>query len=124
VGGSNAATITIADSVTTVSIAATDDTASEAGPNTGTFTFTRSAGGNQAAALTVFYTISGTATNGSDYQAIGGSISIPANQSSVTLTITPIADAVAEGAETVTLTLTPNNAYTVDMANAATVTIN
>jgi Calx-beta domain len=124
VGAANAAGISIADSVTTVSIDATDDTASETGPDTGTFTFTRSAGGNQATALTVFYTISGTATNGADYQVIGGSISIPANQSSVTLTITPIVDAVTEGAETVTLTINANNAYNVGVANAATITIN
>jgi hypothetical protein len=124
VGASNAGTVSIADSVTTVSITATDDTASETGPDTGTFTFTRSPGGNQAAGLSVFFTISGSAGNGTDYQAIGGSVFIPANQSSVTLTITPFADAIAEGAETVTLTINPNNAYIVGASNAATITIN
>ena len=74
----------------TVSVEATDDAAAEVGSNTGTFTFTRS-GGTPAAALTIFYTISGTATNGNDYSATGIGRVIPANQTSATVTITPFA---------------------------------
>ena len=44
--------------------AATDPSAAEDGLNTGTFTITRS---NAIGDLTVNYTISGTATSGSDY---------------------------------------------------------
>src|SRR4030042_1265260 len=60
---------------TTVTIAATDNTATEAGPTTGTFTVTRT--GSTTGALTVYYTVSGTATSGSDYSALSSSVSIP-----------------------------------------------
>jgi hypothetical protein len=123
IGAQNAAAISIADSVTTVTIVATDDTASEAGGNTGTFTFTRTAGGNPAAALTIFYTISGTATNGNDYAATGSVVTIPANQTTATVTITPFADAAAEGTETVILTINNSSTYVIGVANTATVSI-
>jgi hypothetical protein len=123
IGAPNAAQITIADSVTTVSVVATDDTASEAGGNTGTFTFTRTAGGNPAAALTIFFTISGSATNGNDYAATGSSVIIPANQTTATVTITPFADAVAEGTETVIVTINNSNTYVIGASNTATVSI-
>jgi hypothetical protein len=123
IGASNAATITIADSVTTVSVAATDDTASEAGGNTGTFTFTRTAGGNPAVALTIFFTIGGTAINGNDYSAIGAVVTIPANQTTVTVTITPFADAAAEGTETVILTISNSTTYAIGASDTATVSI-
>ncbi len=123
IGAQNAAAISIADSVTTVSIVATDDTASEAGGNTGTFTFTRTAGGNADAALTVFFTISGTATNGNDYQATGSVVVIPANQTTATVTITPFADAVAEGTETVILTINTSTTDVIGVSNTATVSI-
>ena len=71
IGAPNAAAITIADSVTTVNMTATDAAASEPGTDTATFTFTRTTDGNPAAALSVFYTIGGTATNGNDYSATG-----------------------------------------------------
>ena len=66
------------------------------------FTFTRTTDGNPAAALTIFYTIGGTATNGNDYTATGSVVVIPANQTSATVTITPFADNLVEGAETMT----------------------
>ncbi len=47
------------------------------------------------------YTISGTATNGVDYNQIPSSLSIPAGQDSATITITPIMDNIIEGFETV-----------------------
>ncbi len=106
----------------TVTIAATDSTAAESPLNTGTFTVTRT--GSTALALTVFYSVSGTATPGSDYQALSGNVAIPAGQSSATITVTPINDVVVgEGNETVIVTLTANAAYIVGGSNSATVTI-
>src|SRR5205807_1758162 len=81
-----AATVTIADSPAVVSIAATTPNASEAGPVNGVFTFTRS-GGNTAAPLTLTRPTAGTATNGIDYQTINTQFTLPANQTSGTLTI-------------------------------------
>lgn len=50
--------------------------------------------------------IEGTATNGGDYQSINSSISIPANQLTVSLTITTLEDDIEEDTEIVKLTLT------------------
>lgn len=49
------------------------------------------------------FTIGGTAINGVDYQTIPNSVTIPAGQSSTTLTIEPIYDAIPEPTETVVL---------------------
>src|SRR5262245_65982440 len=59
----------------TVTIAAIDAAASEVGPDAGTFRISRT--GDTSAALSVFFTIGGSATNGADYQGIAGSINIP-----------------------------------------------
>jgi hypothetical protein len=110
--------------VPTVTIAATDANAAEASTTVepGSFTITRS--GDTAAALTVNYTVGGTATNGEDYNPLSGSVTIPVGQSSVTFTITPVNDADAtEGDETVNLTLVDAAAYDLGTANTATVTI-
>lgn len=53
----------------------------------------------------ISYSISGTATNGVDYAAVPNSVIIPAGQSSVSITISPILDGVNEPQETVILTV-------------------
>ncbi|MCU0783900.1 MAG: hypothetical protein MUF81_07590 [Verrucomicrobia bacterium] len=109
-----------------VTIVATDADASEAGPNTGTFTVTRY-GGDQSVPLTVYFTRSGTAHNGVDYQYLPGYVTIAANQPSATVTVTPLQDAISpECNETVVLSIiNPYNTYDVGAApyNTATVTI-
>ncbi len=52
------------------------------------------------------YTITGTAINGVDYNAIPTNITIPAGQTITTLPISPIFDAIYEGNETVYLVFT------------------
>ncbi|MBP6217098.1 MAG: hypothetical protein KA436_00765 [Oligoflexales bacterium] len=52
-------------------------------------------------ALTVNYSIGGTAISGSDYTAVSGSIIIPANQTSVVLVIPLIDDTLAEQPKTI-----------------------
>jgi hypothetical protein len=132
IGTQNTAILTIVndDAITpltpsTVSITATDAEAAEAAngqtANPGQFTLTRT--GNVSTPLTVKYTTSGTATNGSDYNNLSGSISFGANQSTVTLPINVINDNLVEGSETATVTITPDNAYTVGSTNKATVFI-
>ncbi|PYK99615.1 MAG: hypothetical protein DME19_08005 [Verrucomicrobia bacterium] len=105
----------------TVSVAATDGNASEQGPGTGTFTLTRT--GDTSSALTVNYTLGGTAVNGTDYQQLGTSVTVPAGASSATVTVTPIDDSEPEGDETVVLTISGNAAYTVGSPGSATITI-
>jgi len=108
-----------------VTIVASDPEASEAGGDTGTFTITR-AGGDLTAPLIVLISRSGTATNGSDYAAIGGgtfALTIPGNQTSALVTITPLPDTVVEGDETVILTISPRVVYVIGQPGSATVTI-
>jgi uncharacterized repeat protein (TIGR01451 family) len=126
-GGTTTQAITIIDNdapaVPTVSIEATDATAAELSNtlNIGTFTVTRA--GDTAAALTVNYTIDGTATNTNDYSRLTGSVIIPAGQSSAMIAVTPVNDATAESSETVSLTLVDGVSYDLGAVSNATVTI-
>jgi hypothetical protein len=65
----------------------------------------------------------GSATNGVDYATLSGTATIPANAASTTLTITPLDDPLAEGAETVTVTVTAGLGYRKGSPGSATVTI-
>src|SRR5690606_22114437 len=103
-----------------VSISASDPAASETPGNPGQFTLSRSGSTDQP--LVVNVSISGTATNGSDYTTLATSYTIPAGQSSITIDVLPINDSAYEGNETVTLTITANAAYIIGTASA-TVTI-
>ncbi len=104
-----------------VTVAASGGTATEAGLTTGSFTVTRNAA--TSAALTVYYSVGGTATAGSDYVTLAGSVVIPANLVSATVTVTPLQDTIDENPETVTVTLSSDSLYTVGSASSATVTI-
>ena len=90
---------------------------SETGPTPGTFYFSRT---GTAGALTVNYSISGTATNGVDYTSLSGSVIIPDTQSGINLVMTPINDVTVEGTETVTLTVLPGTGYGPDRPASAT----
>ncbi len=108
-------------SLPTVSIVASATIAVEGG-SAGTFTISRT--GDLAEPLTVTYTVSGTAEAGVDYDALSGSITIPANVSSVVLTVTARADAIPDENETVIVTLSAGSIYSLsDEAQSATVTI-
>jgi glucose/arabinose dehydrogenase/chitodextrinase len=105
----------------TVSVSATDGFAAEPGADTGEFTFARW-GGSTAGGLGIAYTVSGSASAGSDYTALSGTVVIPAGQTSVTVTVTPLDDSAVEPGETVIVTIQPAGAYTIGTASA-TVTI-
>ena len=71
-----------------------------------------------AGALNVSFTMSGTATNGTDYTLLPGIATIPDTATGVDVRITPINDTLAEGVETVTLTLNSGTAYGIEVASA------
>ena len=100
-----------------VSVSIYNHSPGEATPTSGTFYFSRTL---TAGDLTVNYAISGTATNGSDYATLSGSVVIPDTQSGVNLVMTPINDTLAEGTETVTLTVLPGTGYGADRPASAT----
>lgn len=118
---SNLATVTINDNdLPVVAIGVSDSLCNE--PNaTGSFRITTT--GTGAGNITVRYTISGTATSGADFTALTGTLSIAKNTTG-TITVTPIEDAIFEDAETVIVTLTPDPAYLVDvLQSSSTLTI-
>ncbi|MEW6272490.1 MAG: hypothetical protein AB1689_24700, partial [Thermodesulfobacteriota bacterium] len=122
IGDPSSATITIADDAAIVTLAATDPTASEAGPEAGAFSLTRS-GGDVAAELRVRVVRGGTASNGTDCAFISSLIGIPANETSAAVLVTPVVDALVEGDESVTLTLDPEPTYEIGSPSSGAVTI-
>jgi hypothetical protein len=63
--------------------------------------------------LTVQYRVSGTASNGVDYELLTGTATISPDLGSTNLYVYPKVDNLAEGFETVTLTLIPGTNYLV-----------
>jgi len=68
--------------------------------------------------LTVNYTLSGSATNGTDYVQLPGQAVIPAGSTFVDVFIDPFDDTLVEGTEIVILTATAGTGYTVDLGQS------
>jgi hypothetical protein len=106
----------------TVTVAATDDSAAETATDPGTFTVSRT--GDTAADLTVYFSLTGTATDALDYtSSSSGSVIISSGFSSAAVTIIPIDDASEEGSESVSLVISDNAAYTAGSPSSANITI-
>lgn len=73
--------------------------------NTATFVVRRSGDTNNS--LVVNYSLSGTASNGVDYVALPGTVTIPAGKRAAFIVINPLDEGVPECPETVVLTLQP-----------------
>jgi hypothetical protein len=102
-------------------IQATGPTASEAPGITGTCTVFRASSAT-GLALTVNLAISGSASNGVDYQYVPSSVLMPAGVSNVTIVIAPYSDALVEGTETASVTLA-SGLYVVGNPSNGTVSI-
>jgi hypothetical protein len=76
-----------------------------------------------AEALTVSFSLTGSAGNGVDYASVTAQAVIPENVATAEILITPIADSLSEGNETTILTLTSNTTYVLSSASQASVTI-
>lgn len=110
--------------LTTPDAAATevDRTAPGAVPDPGTFLLTRS--GDTSAALTVYYSVAGSALHGVDYEALPGSVTFPAGETQRTVTIMPRIEGYGEGNELVILSIADGNeAYRSGTSASGTVTI-
>jgi len=107
--------------VTLTAITAPDSTASEVGGDTGTFRVSRD--GDISSNLTVYFTISGSADNGIDYDTISSPVTIPAGQFYKDITVTPIDDSLIEENEYVILTLSSGIGYDIGYPNSARVVI-
>ncbi len=112
----------IAGSANVVNVYATEQWMREGEPKQGVFTFVRR-GGFQP--LDVTFTRSGTATLASDYTITNASsvVHFATGQSTATISLTALADAVLENAETIVMTLNSGAGYTAGAQSAATVTI-
>ena len=98
-------TITDNDAPPTASVAVSPALVEEDGATNLVYTVTLDR--TSAFATTVNFTLTGTATQGTDYTpSLTGSITIPAGGTSGTITVDPTADLAVEPDETVTVTLT------------------
>lgn len=104
-----------------VRLSVTDASAAEPGSDTATLLVYRYNNTNEA--LTVFYRTGGTATAGSDYEALPGSVTLPAGVAVANLIVQPLDDALFEPLESVEVALVSNAAYAVVEPRAALVTI-
>lgn len=107
-------------------IAAEDRRAREPGDD-GSFVFSLN-GQAPAGGVTLHYSITGTAENGTDYASLPGQVLIDRDKSKATVAIDVTDDSAREGAETVTVTLThasgPNaGRVAADTAASATIVI-
>jgi len=74
-------------------------------------------------AVTLGYTVAGSATSGSDFEALSGSAPVSPGTSSLSIPVTITDDDTPEGSETVELTLTGGEGYTVGTTSVHTLTI-
>ena len=108
----------ISPTAPTITVSVFDSIASEAGiNNTGTFRISRT--GDTSNSLAVSYSLSGTATNGIDYSLLPLTATIPAGQSFVDVILSPIADNLIEGNESVTLTLNSGSSQSINLVDNA-----
>ena len=105
-----------------VDIAVTDDTATE-GTTDKTIEFKLTRTANIASPLTVHYTISGSAINGTDYQTLPLTATFAAGATTTTVTVTINDDTQYEIDETVGLTLVAGSGYSLGSSITATGTI-
>jgi subtilisin family serine protease/subtilase family serine protease len=118
--GTDTVAVTITPSRQVTVIASTPQ-AAEAGLASGGFTFSRT--GNPSGPLTVYYSVEGTASAGTDYQSLSGQVTFDPGTSTASVTVAPIDDSEYESNETVIITVVPNPGYFLGSPVTATVTI-
>ena len=118
--GTDTVEVTIAPS-RQVTVVASTPQAAEAGSTTGVFTFSRT--GNASGPLTVYYTVEGTASPGTDYQSLSGQVTFQAGAATASVAVASIDDAEYESNETVIITVLPNPGYFLGSPVTATITI-
>jgi hypothetical protein len=119
-------TFSLAYATQSVSVSADEPLISQANtygnPTNGTFTLTRT--GSTNSPLTVYYSLGGTATNGSTYAASSAnSVTFPAGASNVQVTITALTNVTDAATLTVVLNLSGSAGYSVAPPTSATMAI-
>jgi hypothetical protein len=104
------ANIVVSNYNNVVNVSASTPTTSEATPSSpGVFTLTRSSIG---VPVTVNYTLTGTATNGFQYQTIATNVTFASTAMTTNINIVPIDDGIPNPTTTVLLTIQPGTNYT------------
>ena len=106
-----------------VSVTASSAAVGETGSQTAKFVFSTPIPNGQTVQLTLL--ISGTATNGVDYETLPSTIAIPALETQTTLTVTPKPDLTPEGSQSVTVKIaaSDNVCTPVGFPDSATIAI-
>jgi hypothetical protein len=121
--GSPGGTLTNASSglpVPLVNVQAVSPFATGRGPTPGVFSITSSGWTN---ALTVNYTVTGTAVAGTSYSALAGSVQFAANQTATNLAVNVLTNTPLTSAQTVVLTLNPGGNYALGYNPQAVITL-
>jgi Concanavalin A-like lectin/glucanases superfamily/Calx-beta domain/CARDB len=126
VASPSSATGTITNDDTDVSVAVSPASVNEDGPANLVYTFTRN--GVATGAITVNFSVGGTATLNNDYTQSGattftstvGTIAFASGETSKTVTVDPTSDTTVEPDETVVLTVTSGTGYSVGSPGSAT----
>ena len=125
VGAPNSATVNLGDDpLPRISVVALDNAASEAGPDTARLQFSRT--GPTDSALAFRYTVSGSAANdgATDFTPfLAGDASFAPGTSTLDIVVTPVADGLVEGLETVVVTLIDDVRYNLGSSAVASITI-
>ena len=103
-------TLTIVDNDVSVSFATASQSVRE---GWGTRDVTVNLTAAPASDLTVSYTVGGTATAGTDYAALSGTLTVPAGARTATIPVALVDDGVDDAGETVVLTLDAGEGYQV-----------
>lgn len=101
-------------------ISADDPAASESGDGGSVLIRRR---GDATSAVRIEYRVGGTATSGSDYEPLVGSVVLAAGEKLARVPIQPIDDALVEGPETVVVSLVSSYDFSLEQLQQATVTI-
>ncbi len=116
----NPASIAILQDAPIINVTASGQYAYQNGPS-GAFTLTRSGELNKA--VTVNYTVNGTATSGVNYTALPAAVTFAASQTTTNLAVTPTSSPALTGAATVVLTLNTSTNYYPGLNSQAVVTL-
>lgn len=128
----SSATVSIADSSTTVSVFPDPDSGDAIKPGgppgdpavIGRFQFSRNdSRSGTLPEMAAYYTVSGTSSNGEDYTLLSGMLDFADGEADAFLDVNPPADTVYDGIQTITVTLIPTNSYVVS-ASHSNATIN
>lgn len=87
------------------------------------FTYTVTLSQTSSSATTVNLSRSGTATSGTDYTGAPNSVVVPANATTATFAVTPVADTTVEANETVVISVASGSGYAIGSPSSATATI-